>query len=116
LRQSDAGRALFVTSGAVERCRPFWGIYSASKAALDALVRTYAAEIDGTNVTANLINPGALRTKMRAQAVPGEDPQTLQPPEALAPEIVRLVSPDHTANGIHFTFPTGATRSVLFDG
>ncbi|HET7716169.1 MAG TPA: SDR family NAD(P)-dependent oxidoreductase, partial [Bauldia sp.] len=105
LRQSDAGRALFVTSGAAERRRPFWGAYSMSKAALQALVETYAKELKGTSATANLIDPGPLRTRMRAQGRPGEDPATLQPPEAVAPDIVRMLSPDFAANGVIFRFP-----------
>ena len=109
LRQSDAGRALFVTSGATKSCRPFWGVYSASKAALEALVRTYAGEMANTAVRANLLNPGPLRTHMRAQAMPGEDPETLKTPDAVAPEIVRMLSPDYTENGILFDFPSGET-------
>ncbi|MHA1549462.1 MAG: SDR family NAD(P)-dependent oxidoreductase [Alphaproteobacteria bacterium] len=109
LRASDAGRALFVSSGAARSCRPFWGVYAATKAALDAMVRTYAKELSPSPATANLINPGPLRTAMRAQAVPGEDPQTLQPPDALAPQIVRMLSPDYKENGVMFDFPTGKT-------
>lgn len=113
LRQSDAGRALFVTSGAVRRCRPFWGTYSISKAALDALVRTYAGEMKQTTVRANLISPGPLRTHMRARAMPGEDPMTVQPPEALAPDIIRMLSPDHHGNGERFDFVDGRTHQLL---
>ena len=71
---ADAGRAVFVTSGAAQRCSAYWGPYSTSKAALDALVRTYAAEIATTAVRANLFSPGPTRTRMRALAMPGEDP------------------------------------------
>lgn len=113
LRQSDAGRALFVTSGAAERCRPFWGAYSASKAALQALVQTYAGELKGTRATANLIDPGPLRTRMRAQGRPGEDPETLEPPEAVAPDILRMLSPDYAANGVIFRFPDHSTMELL---
>ncbi|WP_421723289.1 SDR family NAD(P)-dependent oxidoreductase [Bauldia sp.] len=113
LRQSDAGRALFVSSGAAAWCPPFLGLYSASKAALEALVRTYAGEIRHTAIRANLINPGPLRTHMRAQSIPGEDPATLQPPEALAPDIVRMLSPDYDDNGVRFDFPTGETTRLL---
>ena len=109
LRQSDAGRALFVTSGVTKTCRPFWGVYSASKAAMEALVRTYAGEMANTSVRANLLNPGALRTDMRAQAMPGEDPQTLRTPDAVVPDIVRMLSPDYTETGVLFDFPTGET-------
>lgn len=113
LRRSDAGRALFVTSGAAERCRPYWGAYSASKAALQALVKTYAGELKGTNVTANLIDPGPLRTRMRAQGRPGEDPETLEPPEAVAPDIVRMLSPDFVATGVIFRFSDRTTVELL---
>ena len=112
LRQSDAGRALFVTSGAAERCRPYWGAYSASKAALQALVRTYAGELKGTRATANLIDPGPLRTKMRPMGRPGEDPETVQLPEVVAPDIVRMLSPDYTATGVIFRFADHATTEL----
>jgi NAD(P)-dependent dehydrogenase (short-subunit alcohol dehydrogenase family) len=111
LRRSDAGRALFVTSGVTRSLPPFWGSHSISKAALEGLVRTYAAELRQTSARANLINPGPLRTRLRAAAVPGEDPLTLQPPEALVPDIVQMLSPAFTANGILFDFPTGTTRT-----
>src|SRR5205823_2227148 len=77
LRRSDAGRAVFITSGASHRCFAYWGPYSTSKAALEALVKTYAAEIATTPVRVNLFSPGPTRTRMRAQAMPGEDPQML---------------------------------------
>jgi NAD(P)-dependent dehydrogenase (short-subunit alcohol dehydrogenase family) len=99
LRQSDAGRALFITSGAARKFRSYWGCYAVSKAALEALVLTYAAECNGTNVRANLLNPGPLRTRMRQKAIPGEDPQSLRPPEAVAPLIVELLSPGCRKNG-----------------
>ncbi|MEP0324839.1 SDR family NAD(P)-dependent oxidoreductase [Bauldia litoralis] len=113
LRQSDAGRALFVTSGAAHRCRPYWGVYSASKAALEALVLTYARELRQTAVTANLLDPGPLRTHMRAQGRPGEDPETLEHPRAVTPDIVRMVSPDHAPNGVLFSFPDNQTRDLM---
>ena len=93
LRASDAGRALFLTSGAARHHTPFWGGYAMSKAALESLVLTYAAECTGTNVRANLLSPGPLRTKMRAKAMPGEDPESLRPPEAVSGLIVDLLSP-----------------------
>ncbi len=93
LRASDAGRALFLTSGAARHHTPFWGGYAMSKAALESLVLTYAAECTGTNVRANLLSPGPLRTKMRAKAMPGEDPDSLRPPEAVSGLIVDLLSP-----------------------
>ena len=105
LRQSDAGRALFVTSGITKSFGAYWGVYSVSKAALEGLVRTYAAEIRQTNLRANLFSPGKIRTRMRAQAMPGEDPMTLPPPEALVPDIVRMLSPSFDENGVLFDYP-----------
>ncbi len=112
LRRSTAGRVLFMTSGVTQSCRPYWGIYTVSKAALEALARTYAGEVQQTPVRVNLMNPGALRTAMRAQAMPGEDPATLKPPEALAPDIVRMLSPDYTDNGALFDFRSGETVAL----
>jgi NAD(P)-dependent dehydrogenase (short-subunit alcohol dehydrogenase family) len=106
LRRSDAGRAVFVTSGAASSCRAYWGPYAVSKAALEALVRTYAAETATTPVKAMLLNPGPLRTAMRRAAMPGEDPETLKTPEDLAPHIVRLASPGWTGSGLIYDFPT----------
>jgi NAD(P)-dependent dehydrogenase (short-subunit alcohol dehydrogenase family) len=99
LRMSDAGRALFVSSGAARNHTPFWGGYAMSKAALESLALTYAAECEGTTAKVNLLNPGPLRTKMRAKAFPGEDPEALRPPEAVAPMILDLLSPDCAKNG-----------------
>jgi NAD(P)-dependent dehydrogenase (short-subunit alcohol dehydrogenase family) len=107
LQASDAGRALFVSSGAAHKTMAYWGPYSVSKAALQALVMTYAAETQRTNVRANLINPGPLRTRMRAEAMPGEDPLTLRTPEELAPLIVGMASPEAQDHGMIFDFPTG---------
>ena len=107
LQQSDAGRAVFVTSGAAVNCRPFWGLYSASKAALEVLVRTYAAEVDSGTVRANLLNPGPVRTAMRAKAVPGEDPATLPSPGEVAETVVQLVEPGCSENGAVYDYPTG---------
>lgn len=106
LQASDAGRVVFVTSGAAHTCRAYWGPYSVSKAALDALARTYAAETATTPVRVMLVNPGPLRTRMRASAMPGEDPNTLRTPEDLAPHIVRLASPDWTETGKLYDFPS----------
>ena len=105
LRQSDAGRAVFVSSGAAYKCTAYWGPYSISKAALEALVRTYAAETASTPVKVMLVNPGPLRTAMRKAAMPGEDPATLKTPEELAPHIVRLASPDWADTGKLYDFP-----------
>ena len=99
LRQSDAGRAIFVTSGAAAAPHAYWGAYAVSKAALEMLVTTYAAEIAKTPVRANLLDPGAVRTAMRASAFPGEDPMRLPAPEALTEAFVDLAVPECTRNG-----------------
>ncbi|WP_230531961.1 SDR family NAD(P)-dependent oxidoreductase [Microvirga roseola] len=104
LRASDAGRAIFVTSGAAHKCKAYWGVYSVSKAALEALVRTYAAETVTTPVRAMLLNPGPLRTNMRRAAMPGEDPLTLKTPEELAPHIVKLALPSWDQTGKIYDF------------
>lgn len=99
LRRSDAGRALFVTSGAAHGASPFWGAYAVSKAALETLVRTYAAEVAAFGIKANLVDPGVVRTAMRAQAFPGEDPLTLPAPEAITETFVTLAEPACRQNG-----------------
>jgi NAD(P)-dependent dehydrogenase (short-subunit alcohol dehydrogenase family) len=99
LRQSDAGRAIFVSSGVAQNVRAFWGAYAVSKAALEMLVRIYAQENIQTKIRANLIDPGRTRTRMRATAYPGEDPQTLRTPEEIMEPFVRLARADYTGNG-----------------
>lgn len=99
LRQSEAGRAVFVTSGAAAATKPFWAAYGASKAALDALVKTYAEETRKTKLRVNLISPGPVATNMRATAYPGEDPATITQPDALAGLFVDLAAPDCTLHG-----------------
>jgi NAD(P)-dependent dehydrogenase (short-subunit alcohol dehydrogenase family) len=99
LRASDAGRAIFVTSGISRKVVAYWSAYAASKAALDMLVGVYAAEVAHTAVRVNLYNPGPMRTAMRAQAFPGEDPVQQTPPEAHAEGLVRLALPSCTLNG-----------------
>jgi NAD(P)-dependent dehydrogenase (short-subunit alcohol dehydrogenase family) len=99
LRASNAGRALFVSSGAARKHTPYWGGYAMSKAALESIALTYAAECEGTQVRVNLLNPGPLRTRMRAKAMPGEDPETLAPPEAAVPRILDLLSRDCRHHG-----------------
>lgn len=98
LRQSDAGRAVFVTSGvAAADGRPYWGAYATSKAALECLVKTYAHEVENTSaIKANILDPGRIRTRMRATAYPGENPETLPPPEAITGTFVDMASPDWT--------------------
>jgi NAD(P)-dependent dehydrogenase (short-subunit alcohol dehydrogenase family) len=99
LCKSDAARVVFISSGAARKFHPYWGSYSVAKAALEALALTYAAECANTNIKVNLLNPGPLRTRMRAKAMPGEDPMDLQPPEAVAPLIVEMLSPSCEKNG-----------------
>lgn len=113
LRQSDAGRVLFLSSGAAHKCKAYWGPYSVSKAALEALVRTYVAETAQTPITGMLVNPGPVRTAMRAEAMPGEDPQTLPHPSELAPALLDFVAPDNTANGKLFDFPSKELRDFV---
>jgi NAD(P)-dependent dehydrogenase (short-subunit alcohol dehydrogenase family) len=105
LRRSDAGRAIFVSSGAAYKATAYWGPYSISKAALEALARTYANETLETAVRVMLVNPGPLRTDMRRAAMPGEDPMTLRTPQELAPHLVRLASPEWSETGKIYDFP-----------
>lgn len=92
LRQSSAGRAIFVSSGVTQGHYAYWGPYTVSKAALEAMVYTYAKEVANTSVKANLIDPGAVRTEMRASAMPGEDPETLPAPEEITDRFVELAA------------------------
>ncbi len=112
LRQSPAGRAVFLSSRAAQHPRPFWSMYAASKAALEAMIASYAAEVASSGVKVNVVDPGRLRTAMRAQAVPGEDPMTLDPPEVLAPDLVRMISPEFADTGRLFQFATRETRPL----
>ncbi|SLN47845.1 SDR family NAD(P)-dependent oxidoreductase [Oceanibacterium hippocampi] len=102
LRQSDAGRVLFVTSGITRSLQPYWGPYAASKAALEAMALTYAAEVMKTPIRVNLINPGPARTKLRALAFPGEPPENVPAPDDLMAAFVAAVDPafQHTGEWI----------------
>lgn len=99
LRTSDSGRVIFVTSSAASTPMSFWGAYSASKAALEALAKTYAMETKNTKLRVNVIDPGATRTQMRAQAFPGEDPSKLPSPESVAERFVRLAETSFQKTG-----------------
>ena len=99
LQAAPAGRAIFVTSGLAQKCFPYWGTYSIGKAALEALVRTYAGEVATTNMRVNCFSPGATRTKMRATAMPGEDPETLPIPDAVSAQMVEMCLPEFGDNG-----------------
>lgn len=104
LHQSNAPRAVFVTSGVVPRPRAFWGPYQASKAGLESLVTAWVEECEKMALLINLYDPGAVRTEMRAEAMPGEDPMTLPPPQDVAVELVKLVSADETRHGARISF------------
>jgi NAD(P)-dependent dehydrogenase (short-subunit alcohol dehydrogenase family) len=107
LKASDAGRAVFLSSAAATNVRAYWGPYATSKAALEVLVRSYAAEQATTRVRVNLFNPGPVRTRMRAQAMPGEDPETLDRPEQIAERIIELCLPGFEHNGRIYGYPQG---------
>ena len=104
LQQSDAGRAVFLTSGAAHSSRPYLSLYSASKSALETLVKCYAAENRLTSVNANLLDPGVMRTKMRARYAPGENASELPSPEEIIPCMIDLVSAHQDKNGQTFDF------------
>lgn len=112
LREADAGRAVFVTSSAATNCKPYWGIYSLTKAALNAMVKTYANEMVSTNVKANVFSPGPIRTAMRAKAMPGEDPNTLPMPADIAPMLVDMIAPDFDDNGVLFRAIDKSTQAI----
>jgi NAD(P)-dependent dehydrogenase (short-subunit alcohol dehydrogenase family) len=99
LKFSDAGRVVFVSSDVAALALAYWGPYAISKAALETLARTYAAETVATNVRVNLLTPGPIRTRMRAQAMPGEDPMTLETPEQVAGKIIELCLPSMQESG-----------------
>ncbi len=112
LKRSEAGRAVFVTSGAAAGKYAYWGPYAVSKAGLEALVKTYAHELADTPVRVNLVNPGPIRTAMRAKAFPGEDPRTLPAPDELVPMFLELVSPDCELNGRVINFSEWKKKHV----
>jgi NAD(P)-dependent dehydrogenase (short-subunit alcohol dehydrogenase family) len=99
LRNAEWARVVLVTSGLAFKCTPYWGAYSVGKAALEAIMRTYAGEMADTAVRTNCFSPGATRTKMRATAMPGEDPMTLPTPEEVAKQLLEMCMPDFTDNG-----------------
>ncbi|MCA8899436.1 MAG: SDR family NAD(P)-dependent oxidoreductase [Hyphomonas sp.] len=99
LNRSEAPRAVFVSSSVARKPRAFWGPYQASKAGLEALVLGWADENENLKIRVNVFNPGATRTAMRAEAMPGEDPLTLPPAEDVAAELIKLVGPEETRSG-----------------
>jgi NAD(P)-dependent dehydrogenase (short-subunit alcohol dehydrogenase family) len=106
LKQSDAGRAVFITSGAASKAQAYMGPYAASKAALDTLVRVWANETATTPLRVNLFSPGPIRTRMRAAVFPGEDPMTLDTPEQAAEFIVPMCAPSWTETGKLYDYKT----------
>lgn len=107
LKVSDAGRAILLSSGVVHTCKPFWSPYAASKAAVETLARTWAAETKNTALRVNSVDPGGTRTAMRAQAVPGEDPEKLPHPSDVAAKILPLASPNLSETGKLFQVRSG---------
>ena len=104
LRRADAARAVFVSSGAATAKNAYWGPYAVSKAGLEALVKTYAKEVASTAIKVNILNPGPVRTTMRQRAFPGENPETLPPPEALVPLFLDLVDVGQSDSGQVYNF------------
>lgn len=112
LRQSEAGRIVFMSSNAADSCKAYWGLYAASKAALNAMAKSYAHELEQTRVGVNVFYPGAVRTAMRAKAVPGEDPETLQTPADIAPLLVDLIVPGCAHRSQIYDVRTGEYRAI----
>ncbi len=99
LRASDAGRAVFLTSGRVLRPKAYWGMYGAAKAGMEHLVQTWAQEVATTPLRVNLADPGVVATRMRATAMPGEDPASIPQPADVAPALAALCFPAETRHG-----------------
>ena len=107
LRQAEAGRAVFLSSGAAHDTRPFWSLYGASKAALEVMIHCYAEELSVSRAKANAFDPGRVRTAMRAKAYPGEDPETLPKPADAAPALVDMIEPSFMNTGMLLKYPSG---------
>lgn len=112
LKVSHAGRAVFVSSGAVKTNRAYWGLYAATKAALESMALSYAHELVQTRICANLFRPGRVRTAMRAKAAPGEDLKTLTDPRDAGAALASLISPEMRENGAIFDFSTRTLRQL----
>jgi NAD(P)-dependent dehydrogenase (short-subunit alcohol dehydrogenase family) len=111
LQKSEAGRAVFVTAGSANKAPGYRGPYAASKAALETLVRVWAAETASTQIRVNLFSPGPIRTRMRATVFPGEDPMTLDTPEQAAEFIVPMCAPDWSETGKLYDYPSRTLKS-----
>ena len=107
LRQAEAGRAVFVSSSSSHSARPFWGLYAATKAALETMVKSYAAEL-----STNIYWPGAVRTAMRAKAMPGENPDTLPHPREVAGKLVDMVTPAWSETRAIYDYESGTTKPL----
>jgi NAD(P)-dependent dehydrogenase (short-subunit alcohol dehydrogenase family) len=112
LRLSDAGRAILLSSRAAHSAGAFWAPYAASKAAVEALGRSWAEETQNMKLKVNCVDPGRTRTAMRAQAAPGEDPASLPHPSEIAANILPLASPTLTETGR--IFQAGPQRWVSY--
>lgn len=99
LRMATAGRAVFVTTRLARDALPYYGAYAVSKAGLETMARIYAGEVSRTNVRANLLDPGIARTRLRATIFPGENPETVPPPECVTDAFLELALPECTRNG-----------------
>lgn len=108
LRASDAGRAVFVTTGGVVRPHAYWGLYGATKAGMEHLVLTWAQEVERSRLRVNLFDPGVVATRLRAQAMPGEDPAKLNQPADVAPALAALCGPGETRHGETIRVPPRA--------
>ena len=104
LLESKFGRAVFLTSGASQGHRPFWGAYAITKAGLDSMVRAWSSEMKETNLSINLYDPGATKTQMRARAYPGEDPKFLKDPDEIAKDILKICNKNFVKNGERLEF------------
>jgi len=104
LLESEYGRAIFLTSGASQGYRPFWGAYAITKAGLDSMVRAWSSEMEETNLSINLYDPGATKTQMRARAYPGEDPKILKDPDEIAKDILKICNKNFVKNGERLEF------------
>lgn len=107
LRAADQGRAVFLTTGRVLRPKAYWGMYGATKAGMEHLAQSWAEEVANTGLRVNLFDPGIVATRLRAQAMPGEDQTTLTQPVEVAPALAALCLPTETRNGQRVLFRPG---------
>lgn len=112
LRAAPVGRAVFVTTGRVRRPKPYWGAYGATKAGMEHLVLTWAREVEHTPLRVNLFDPDVVATKMRAQAMPGEDPAGIAQPAEVAPALAALCRPEEARHGSTVVFERQAAQAA----